>query len=141
MVSYRKIYFMGIKGVGMAALAIIAKQAGFIVAGRDVEEEFITDEILKDAGIGIRMGFKKENPEDFFGTNPKGECLFIATAAHEGFNNVEAGWARDKGIKVVSHGEAVGMFMDGDLFDRKFEGVSVSGSHGKTTISGMIASC
>ena len=141
MVSYRKIYFMGIKGVGMATLAIIAKQAGFIVAGSDVEEEFITDKILKDAGIDIHVGFKKENVDDFFGTNPKEEYLLIATAAHEGFNNVEAEWARDNGIKVISHGEAVGTFMSGDLFDRNFEGVSVSVSHGKTTIAGMIAAC
>ena len=44
---YKKIYFMGVKGVGMATLAIIAKEAGFIVGGSDVEEEFITDKILK----------------------------------------------------------------------------------------------
>lgn len=132
---------MGIKGVGMATLAIIAKEAGFIVGGSDVEEEFITDKILKNAGIDIRTGFKKESPEDFFSTNPKDECLFIATAAHDGFDNIEAEWVRDNGIKVISHGEAVGMFMDGDLFEKKFEGISVAGAHGKTTIAGMIAAC
>lgn len=132
---------MGIKGVGMATLAVIAKQAGFIVAGSDVEEEFITDKILNDARIDIRIGFKKENPEDFFGTSPKNECLFIATAAHEGFNNEEAEWARDNGIKVISHGQAVGVFMDGEIFGKKFEGISIAGAHGKTTIAGMIASC
>lgn len=139
MVRIKKIYFMGIKGVGMATLAVIAKEAGFVVAGSDVEEEFITDKILTRAGIDIRIGFKTENPEDFFATNPKEECLFIATAAHEGFNNVETEWAKDNNIKVVSHGEAVGLFMSGELFNRKLEGVSVSGSHGKTTISAMIA--
>src|SRR3989344_3635449 len=106
---YRKIYFMGVKGVGMATIAVMAKQAGliqhlkegagFIVAGSDVEEEFITDKILKDAGIDVQIGFKKDNPEDFFGTTLKEECLFIATAAHDGFNNPEAVWAKDNGIE------------------------------------------
>jgi UDP-N-acetylmuramate--alanine ligase len=136
---YRKIYFMGIKGVGMATLAVVAKQARLITAGSDVEEEFITDKILKEAGTDIRLGFKKENPRDFFGTTPKDECLFIATAAHDGFDNIEAKWAKDHGVKVISHGEAVGVFMEGDIFGRKFEGISISGAHGKTTIAGMIS--
>ena len=137
----KKIYFMGIKGVGMATLAIIAKESGFIVGGSDIEEEFITDKTLRGAGIEVRIGFRKENVKEFFGTNAYEECLFIATAAHGGFDNVEAEWARENGIKVISHGEAVGIFMSGGLFGQKFEGVSVSGSHGKTTISGMIAAC
>ena len=141
MARYQKIYFMGIKGVGMATLAVISKQAGFLVSGSDVEEKFITDKILDEAGIDVRIGFKKENPEDFFNSSPKDECLFIATAAHEGFNNEEVVWAKDNGIKIISHGEAVGLFMDGDVFDRKFEGISIAGAHGKTTIAGMIASC
>src|SRR3989344_5339235 len=33
----KKIHFVGIKGVGMAPLAIIAKEAGFDVAGSDIE--------------------------------------------------------------------------------------------------------
>ena len=136
---YKKIYFIGIKGVGMAGLAIMAKQAGFIVEGSDVKEEFITDKILKDEGIHIRIGFKKENPEDFYGLNPA-DSLFIATGAHDGFENPEAVWARSQNIKIISHGEAVGLFMSGKLFDRSdIEGISVSGTHGKTTISGMLS--
>ena len=135
----------------MATIAVMAKQAGFIqhlnkgagfiVAGSDVEEEFITDKILKDAGIDVQIGFKKDNPEDFFGNTLKEECLFIATAAHDGFSNPEAVWAKDNGIEVVSHGQAVGVFMEGEIFGKKFEGISVAGAHGKTTIVGMIAAC
>ena len=57
MPQYKKIYFMGIKGVGMATLAIIAREAGFIVAGSDVEEEVITDKILREEGIEVLKGF------------------------------------------------------------------------------------
>ncbi len=134
---------MGIKGVGMATLAVIAKQAGCIVSGSDVEEEFITDKILKEAGIDVQLGFKKENVEEFFGSSPKNECLVIATGAHDGFENVEVREVMEVGdIRVISHGEAVGFFMSGELFDRTdIEGISVAGAHGKTTIASMIASC
>lgn len=140
--NYKKIYLVGIKGVGMATLAIIAKQAGFIVAGSDVEEEFITDEILGGEDIFIYKGFSEDNIKDFVGNTPSHEVLVVATGAHGGFSNVEAEYARAMGIRLVSHGEAVGIFMSGQLFDREdIEGISVSGSHGKTTISGLIASC
>ncbi|HVZ12026.1 MAG TPA: UDP-N-acetylmuramate--L-alanine ligase [Patescibacteria group bacterium] len=138
---YRKVYFVGIKGVGMATLAIIAKQAGFIVGGSDVDEEFITDKILQDAKIDICKGFREDNVHDFFGTTPKWECLMIATGAHGGFDNVEVKAVRGDGhTKIISHGEAVGLFMSGELFDRAdIEGISVTGAHGKTTTSSMIA--
>lgn len=130
---------MGIKGVGMATLAVMAKEAGIIVSGSDTEEEFITDEVLRKAEIDVAVGFKEDNPQSFFGTTPNDECLFIATAAHDGFNNLESVYAKTRGVRVISHGEAVGMFMNGEIFGRQFEGISVSGAHGKTTISGMLA--
>ena len=86
---------MGIKGVGMATLALIAKEAGFIVTGSDVEEEFITDHILYDAGIEILKGFDIKNVEDFFGMTPGSECLMIATGAHGGFENPEVRLLRE----------------------------------------------
>lgn len=136
----KKIYFIGIKGVGMMGLSIIAKQAGIMVAGSDIEEEFITDKVLAGHNIDVCAGFKKENVDDFFKGLPPQEGMVIATGAHLGFDNEEAVYAASLGYKVISHGEAVGLFMNGQIFDRHFEGISVSGSHGKTTISGLFAS-
>ena len=45
------IHFVGIKGVGMTPLAIIAKEAGIQVSGSDVAQRFITDEILEKKKI------------------------------------------------------------------------------------------
>ncbi len=130
---------MGIKGVGMATLAVMCKQAGFIVGGSDIDQEFITDKILKDAGIEVKIGFKQDNVRDFFGSS-NADCLFVATGAHSGFDNEEAREAKNLGIRVISHGEAVGYFMNGEPFGRSdTEGVSIAGAHGKTTISGMVA--
>ena len=133
-------YFMGIKGVGMATLAVMAKESGLRVTGSDIFEEFITDKILKDAGIEVLLGFEAKNVDNFFEGTESHECLFIATGAHNGYDNPESIRARELGIKVISHGEAVGLFMSGEPFGRSdFEGISVTGAHGKTTVSAMLA--
>lgn len=125
------IHFVGIKGVGMAPLAIIAKEAGMKVSGSDIEDKFITDELLGKAGIAPLIGFSKAHIK-----NPD---LVITTGAHGGFDNIEVVEARKKEIKIITQGEAVGLFMKGAIFGKKFTGISVTGTHGKTTTTAMIA--
>src|SRR5260221_14186532 len=127
----RKIHFVGIKGTNMTPLALIAKEAGFEVSGSDVEQEFITDAALKKAGIIPLVGFSSEHITD--------PTLVITTGAHGGFDNVEVQAAKIKNIPVMSAGEATGEFMSGTLFKKKFTGISVAGTHGKTTTTAMIA--
>lgn len=127
----KKIHFVGIKGVGMAPLAIIAKEAGFTITGSDVEDEFVTDKALEKAGILVFNGFDDKNVEKV--------DLVITTGAHDGFDNPENQKAKLLGIPVWTQGEAVGKFMDGEFLGRNFEGISVAGSHGKTTTTAMIA--
>jgi UDP-N-acetylmuramate--alanine ligase len=131
MSKIKNIHLLGIKGVGMTPLAIIAKEAGFKVSGCDLDEEFITEPLLKKAGIEPLLGFS----EDHLST-----CdLLITTGAHGGFENIEAVRAKELEIPVWTQGQAVGKFMDGELLKNSFEGISVAGSHGKTTTSAMIA--
>lgn len=131
MKKIKNIHFVGIKGVGMAPLAIIAKEAGFNVSGCDLGEEFITDAPLRKAGIEPLVGFSEEHLRTIE--------LLITTGAHGGFENIEVIKARELGIPVWTQGEAVGMFIDGELLKNKFEGICVAGSHGKTTTSAIIA--
>ena len=133
--TVRSIHFVGIKGVGMTPLAIIAKEAGIQVSGSDIADEFITDTSLKKAGIVPLVGFSPSHLSSR-STNPD---LVITTGAHGGFNNIEVLEARKKNIKVITQGEAVGVFMNGTIFGRKFTGISVTGTHGKTTTTAMIA--
>jgi len=132
-----KIYFVGIKGVGMVGLALIAKQAGMDVAGSDVSEEFLTDKVLTDAGIHVDIGFNETHLEDFLASSK--DTLVITTAAHNGLLNPQCEYAKNHNIQVLTHGQAVGYFMRGELFKKKFKGISVLGCHGKTTISAMVA--
>ncbi|MBP9815450.1 MAG: UDP-N-acetylmuramate--L-alanine ligase [Candidatus Levybacteria bacterium] len=138
MKKIRRIYFVGIKGVGMTALSLIAKEAGFMVQGSDVSEEFITDPILKRAGIVIDKGFKPEILENFI-KDVYSESLVITTAAHGGLANPQSAYAKEKGVVVLTHGQALGLFMKGGIVGKKFIGISVLGCHGKTTIAAMCA--
>ncbi len=128
----KKIYFVGIKGVGMTPLVIIAREAGFKVLGSDIKDEFITDKALEKAGISYNDKFSAENITGDID-------LLITTGAHGGFDNIEVKTAKEKGIKVLTQGEAVGEFMKGNIFNKKLIGISVTGCHGKTTTSAMIA--
>lgn len=127
----KKIHFLGIKGVGMAPLAIIAREAGFSVSGCDIGQEFITDVSLKNAGLNPLIGFSKDHLKNI--------DLLITTTAHEGLRNPEVLEAKEKKIEILVQGEAVGVFMDGQIFGRKFEGISIAGCHGKTTTTAMLA--
>lgn len=135
----KKIFFVGIKGVGMMPLSIIAKEYGFEVAGSDLNEEFITDEVLIANKIKV-FDFKIENIEEFFKNDSSDSCLVITTGAHSGYDNPQVKWAKGKGIVVYNQGEALSIFMNGAPFGRELKGITVTGSHGKTTVSAMISS-
>jgi UDP-N-acetylmuramate--alanine ligase len=127
----KKVHFVGIKGTNMTPLAIIAKEAGFEVSGSDVAQEFITDAALKKAQITPLVEFSADHITD--------QNLVITTGAHGGYDNVEVIAAKKKNIQVMSAGEATGEYMKGTLFNKKFTGISVAGTHGKTTTTAMIA--
>jgi len=131
MKKIKSIHFVGIKGVGMTPLAIIAKQAGFKVSGCDIDEEFITDQALTKEEIVPLIGFSISHIDK--------ADLIITTGAHGGFDHVEVVEAKKRGIEVWTQGQAVGEFMKGDIFKRSFEGISVSGTHGKTTTTAILA--
>lgn len=123
--NFKNIFFLGIKGVAMANLAVIFKKMGKNVYGVDVDEEFITDNLLKKYQISYSDNFKNL---------PKNIDLFIYSAAHQGVNNFLAKIAFKKRIKLISQAEILGELMNN--FQVK---IAVSGCHGKTTTSSLLA--
>lgn len=120
------VHFMGIKGVGMAAAAMCVQDLSIPVSGSDVEDDYVTKEILMQRNIVPSVGFTEENI-------PSKTDLLIYTGAHEGINNPQVKAANKKGIRVISHAEAVG-----ELMQDKFT-ISICGVGGKTSISAMLA--
>lgn len=122
----KHIHFTGIKGVGMTALALYCRDLGIKITGSDVEEIFVTDEVLRKNGIVWNLGFGKQN------LVPKPD-LDIVTAAHGGLLNPEVEEAKKLGIKVLTYAEALA------ALSKEKKIISVAGVGGKTTTSAMIA--
>jgi UDP-N-acetylmuramate--alanine ligase len=125
--NIKKVHFTGIKGVGMTALACIAKDYGLSVTGSDTNENFVTDEILQKKGIEWSPGFSAQKIE-----NLKADLL-IYTAAHSGEENIEVIKAAHLQIPVMSQGQALG------VFTQSKSTISIAGVGGKTTVTALLA--
>lgn len=114
----------GIGGIGMSALAQLMSERGEVVTGSD-REASPTTELLESKGIRVAIGQQAENvPED--------ASILVYTAAVPE-DNPERVRARELGIPEVSYFE-----MLGSVSEQK-RTIAVSGTHGKTTTTGMLA--
>ena len=123
--NFNNFYLVGIKGVAMTSMAQLLTDADKKVTGSDVEEEFVTQEILDKLEIKIDSNFSTPLPKDT-------DCV-IYTAAHQALENPQVKQAIDKKIPVISQAEAVAL-----LFNQQ-EGIAVCGVGGKSTVSAMIS--
>ncbi|MFH1866757.1 MAG: UDP-N-acetylmuramate--L-alanine ligase [Patescibacteria group bacterium] len=121
----KKVYFIGIKGVGMTALAQILKQQGKQISGSDTSEKFFTDQVLKQAGLEYYEGFKASQLRNDID-------LVIYSTAYS-LDNPEIKSAKEKGITLITYAEALGELI------KEFKAIAIAGSHGKTTITAMLA--
>lgn len=126
----KKIYFIGIKGVGLTMLAQFFAQQGHSLSGSDIPDTFLTDRVLRQAGIKVLAPFKPENI-------PAKLDLIIYSSAFTPENNVELAYlknnpARFKNIPQLSYAEALGQVFN------QYQGVAVCGSHGKTTTAAWL---
>ena len=119
------IYFIGIKGTGMAALACILHDLGYEVSGSDLEKHFFTEIPLIERGIQI-IPFDTEPV-------PDNAIVIIGNAFDEDFNEV-AEARRNSTCQCFRYHEYLGQFM------KNYTSFCVAGSHGKTTTTGMLAS-
>lgn len=121
----QKIYMIGIKGVGMTMLAQYLAAKGHQITGSDVAETFMTDQILKSAGIKVKAGFDAASvPLDF--------DIYIKSSAYTAENNPEVAKLEANHKKILSYAEAAGQ-----VFSEKY-GIAVCGSHGKTTTTAWL---
>jgi UDP-N-acetylmuramate--alanine ligase len=124
--SKKHIYFVGIKGAGMTALAELLIARGVLITGSDTSEHFYTDEILKRLQVFYTEEFKEENISNDID-------LVIYSTAYRPDNHPELLFAQKSGIQLLSYPEAVGK-----LTEEKFT-LAVCGTHGKTTTSSLLA--
>ena len=121
----RHLHFIGIGGAGMSGLAIVAAELGATVTGSDRAESEYT-ESLRAHGIEPAIGHEPSNV-------PKGAEIVVSTAIPE--DNPELRRARELDLAVLHRAELLAEL------SRMRPCIAVTGTHGKTTTTGMIVHC
>jgi len=127
--DYNSIYFVGIGGIGMSALARWFKARGKNIAGYDRTETELTKALSKE---GMHIHYEDDIlaiPTEFKG---QAHTLVIYTPAIPK-ESVELNFFRDNGFDLKKRSEVLGMITAGHYT------IAVAGTHGKTTTSSMIA--
>ena len=117
------IHLVGIGGIGLSAIAKVLLEEGYRVSGSDLKLSPITD-ALAELGATIYEGHRPENVGD-------AQLVIVSSAIPP--DNPEVVEARRRGIPVVKRD-----WMLGEMTRGRYT-IAVAGSHGKTTITAMLA--
>ncbi|EWG10569.1 UDP-N-acetylmuramate--L-alanine ligase [Cytobacillus firmus] len=116
-------HFVGIKGSGMSALAQVLHDMNYQVQGSDFEKHFFTQVALEKSGIKI-LPFQKENIQP-------GMTVIAGNAYPDTHEEIQE--AMKLGLPVVRYHRFLGDFM------KNFTSIAVTGAHGKTSTTGLLA--
>jgi UDP-N-acetylmuramate--alanine ligase len=125
-VTGRRFHFIGAGGVGMSALAQFLLQKKAVVTGSDQTASAVTSR-LSQAGAEIHIGHSAKN------LGPATDVVVISAAVRQ--DNPELQLARQHGCRVYKYAQLLGELMS------HFEGIAISGTHGKSTASGWLVYC
>jgi UDP-N-acetylmuramate--alanine ligase len=117
------IHMVGIGGIGMSALARMLVSLGYRVSGSDIKAGRLLGELRK-LGIRVFVGHTAENVGN-------ADCLVVSSSIRP--ENPELSVARAMGIPIIHRGAMLAILMDAQ------RGIAVSGTHGKSTTTAMLA--
>ncbi len=120
----KRVHFVGIGGIGVSAIARMMLSEGKIVSGSDTSESLITKDLEK-LGVKISIGHSAENVSSDID-------LLVYTPAVN-LDNPELKKAVELKIPTLSYPEILG------LISKDKYTIAISGAHGKTTTTAMIA--
>ncbi len=126
--NIKNVYFLGIGGIGMSALARYFKYTGKNVAGYDRTPTALTQQLQQE---GIEVHFEDDVRNIPKNWNPA-NTLAVFTPALP-YDHQELSWFRDKPIGLLKRAKVLGLICN------EKNGIAVSGTHGKTTVSTMVA--
>ena len=126
--NIKNVFFLGIGGIGMSALARYFKSQGRNVAGYDRTRTTLTDS-LQSEGIDVHYDDDIRNIPSRW--NPA-ETLAVFTPALP-YEHKELSWFREKTIGLLKRAKVLGMICN------EKNCIAVAGTHGKTTVSTMTA--
>jgi len=121
----KNIHFIGIGGIGMSGIAEVLCNLGFVVSGSDLKKSKNTDRLETLFNVKIYEGHAAENVGD-------AQVVVYSSAVKD--DNPEVVLAKQKAIPVIPRAE-----MLAELMTLKPYAVAVSGTHGKTSTTSMVA--
>lgn len=116
-------HFVGIKGSGMSALALILHEEGYTVQGSDVSKYFFTQQNLEDNNIPIYL-FDADNIQE-------GQTIIAGNAFPDTHEEIVR--AKELNLPVIRYHDFIGEILE------NYTSVAVTGSHGKTTTTGLLS--
>lgn len=119
-----RIFFIGIGGIGMSALALFLSERGFCVAGSDKTQSKTTDR-LTEKGIRVYIGHDKNNLE-------LTDLVVYSSAISD--DNEELKYGKENKIACISRARLLSLISD--CFSVR---IGVAGCHGKTTVTALLA--
>ncbi|RBL92658.1 UDP-N-acetylmuramate--L-alanine ligase [Chitinophaga flava] len=122
--NIQRVYFIGIGGIGMSAIARFFNEKGVAVSGYDRTSTPLTQQ-LEAEGMQIHY-------TDDINLLDKQANLVVYTPAIPA-SHTELQWYRDNGFEVVKRSDVL------QEITRSSFAITVAGTHGKTTVSTMIA--
>jgi len=122
--NIHSVYFIGIGGIGMSALARFFKERNVRVSGYDKTNTPLTDQLSKE---GIDVHFE----ENISLIDPTTDLVVYTPAIPA--NHKELIWYQQSGIEVVKRSDVL------QVISQYMKSVCVAGTHGKTTISTLIS--
>ena len=126
MSEYKKIYFLGIGGIGMSAIARYYKFKGYPVAGYDRTPSDLTHELEKE-GIDVHY----EDDIDFIPKDVESTLVVYTPAIPETLG--EFVYVKEHNYTLIKRSRMLGELSQGQTC------LAVAGTHGKTTTSTMVA--
>ena len=122
----RHIHIMGVCGTGMGSLAGMLKDSGYVVTGSDANVYPPMSDFLASCNIEIKNGYGAEN------LSPQPDLVVVGNTIKK--TNPEAQALAELSIPYVSFPQALGHY-----FLKDKTSLVVTGTHGKTTTSSMLA--
>ena len=126
--TYKQVYFIGIGGIGMSALARYFHFAGFQVAGYDKVETTLTQQLSAE---GIAVHYEDLHEQIPNGFRDAATTLVVYTPAIKELGELAFFSAHQ--FEILKRAEVLG------AITRSFQALCVAGTHGKTTTSSMLA--
>lgn len=131
LLDHKLIYFLGIGGIGMSALARYFNHYGIKVAGYDKTPTTLTSE-LQDEGIDIHFDENVEYLNYLLAEFKKEEILIVYTPAVPK-EHAEFVFVQKENYTLKKRAEVLGEIT------KQFKTIAVAGTHGKTTTSSLVA--